>query len=526
MTSPARAWRVAPRVALHSALPMISLSSPRSPSAPAQPSSSPPAAPSGHHGWALAMLLIGAILPPLDYFIVNLALPAIHAGIGASDSQLQFVISAYACANAVVLITGGRLGDLYGRKRMFMIAMAGFVAASALCGMAPDANVLIAGRVLQGVFAATLTPQVLATIRSVFSPHEQVRVMGLFGFVYGLAAVIGQLGGGALISLHPFGLGWRAIFLVNLPIGLVALFGSWRHLPENRPPRGAGIDLPGTLLLSMFLLALIVPLTRGPEVGWPLWTWLGFAAAAVLLPLFIGVERARLARGHDPLLDLRLFANPVVTLGLLLAFLFYWMSVFFLAFGIYLQSGLQWTQLQAGLAILPFGLGFLAAPLLLPRLVARLGAQPTLSASFAMLSVGLGLAAQWAGARAPGWAFYAGLVVAGAGQGLTLPSVLRIVLGEVAPERAGVASGMITAMLQIGSAVGAAVLGGVFFAALGPHPDAAAYLYAFRHALHALLLVLVACIALSLLFAPLHARRRRRALSPSPCAMREGATRP
>lgn len=487
---------------------------------PRAPSSAQRAgAPSTHHGWALAMLLIGAILPPLDYFIVNLALPAIHEGLGASDSQLQFVISAYACANAVVLITGGRLGDLYGRKRMFMIAMAGFVVASALCGVAPNADVLVAGRVLQGVFAATLTPQVLATIRSVFSPREQVRVMGLFGFVYGLAAVVGQLGGGALISLHPFGLGWRAIFLVNLPIGVVALVGSWRHLPESRPPRGAAIDVPGTLLLSSFLLALIYPLTRGRELGWPAWTWLCFACAAVLLALLVTVEHRRQTAGLDPLLDLRLFGNPVVTLGLLLAFLFYWMSVFFLAFGIYLQSGLHWSPLHSGLAILPFGMGFLAAPLLLPRLISRLGAQPTLSASFVLLSVGLGLAAASARVAAPAWTFYAGLVLAGAGQGLTLPSVLRIVLAEVQPERAGVASGVITAMLQIGSAVGAAVLGGVFFAALGPRPDAAAYLCGFRQSMHALLLVLIACIALSLLFAPLRRRRSRDAqgLSPGAC---------
>ncbi len=474
---------------------------------------SPPGAQRGsqHHGWALAMLLIGAILPPLDYFIVNLALPAIRGGLGASDSQLQFVISAYACANAVVLITGGRLGDLYGRKRMFLIAMAGFVAASALCGLAPSAGVLVAGRVLQGVFAATLTPQVLATIRSVFSAREQVRVMGLFGFVYGVAAVVGQLGGGALISLHPFGLGWRAIFLVNLPIGLVALLGSWRHLPESRPPRGASIDLPGTILLSGLLLLLIVALTRGPEQGWPSWTRWSLAAAALLLPLFVHVERRRLDAGQDPLTDLRLFGNPVFTLGLLLAFLFYWMSVFFMGFGIYLQAGLRWSPLQSGLAILPFGLGFLAAPLLLPRLGSRLGAHGTLSLSFGLLAAGLALAAWRAGSEAPGALFYAGLAIAGAGQGLTLPSVLRIVLAEVAPERAGVASGMITATLQIGSAVGAAVLGGVFFAALGAHPVAIDYLRAFRLSLHDLVLLLLACFALTLLFVPLQARRRKAA---------------
>ena len=492
------------------------------PPTPAPTASCPPPrspAPTSHHGWALAMLLIGAILPPLDYFIVNLALPAIRGGLGASDAQLQLVISAYACGNAVVLITGGRLGDLYGRKRMFMLAMAGFVAASALCGLAPDATILVGGRALQGVCAAVLTPQVLATIRSVYAPREQARVMGLFGFVYGLAAVIGQLGGGALISLHPFGLGWRAIFLVNLPIGLVALAGSARHLPESRAPRGARIDLPGTALLSLLLLLLIYPLTRGREEGWPAWTWVSLATSALLLPVFVGVEHRRQQRGLDPLLDLRLFGNPVVALGMALAFLFYWMGVFFLAFGIYLQSGLRWSPLLSGLAILPFGLGFLSAPLLLPRLLSRLGESGTLGSSFALLAGGLALVAQAAGGAAPGWLFYLGLGAAGAGQGLTLPSVLRIVLAEVAPERAGVASGMITATLQIGSAVGIAVLGGVFFSTLGNAPGANDYARAFRLALYLLVLLLLACLGLSRLLLPLRRlKHRRAAAAPSICA--------
>ncbi|KAB0651285.1 MFS transporter, partial [Burkholderia territorii] len=251
------------------------------------------APPRSHHGWALVVLLVGAILPPLDYFIVNLALPAIRDGIGARPAELQLVVSAYACANAVVQITGGRLGDLYGRKRMFMIGMAGFVVASALCGLAGSGAVLVGGRVLQGLFAAILAPQVLATIRSVFSPHEQVRVMGFYGFVFGLAAVIGQLGGGALISLHPFGLGWRAIFLVNVPIGILALLGSWRFIPESRTPRGQRIDVPGTVLLSLFLLMLVYPLTHGREAGWPLWMVACAAGALPMLGALLAVEARR-----------------------------------------------------------------------------------------------------------------------------------------------------------------------------------------------------------------------------------------
>lgn len=459
-----------------------------------------------HRGWALVVLLVGAILPPLDYFIVNLALPAIRDGLGAQPAELQLVVSAYACANGVAQITGGRLGDLYGRKRIFMTGMAGFVLASTLCGLAGSGSVLVAGRILQGLFAAILAPQVLATIRSVFTPHEQVRVMGLYGFVFGLAAVIGQLGGGALISLHPFGLGWRSIFLVNLPIGVLALLGSWRFIPESRPPRGQRIDLPGTLLLSLFLLMLIYPLTRGREAGWPLWMLACLAGSLPLLGLLLRVEWRRLVRGHDPLLDVRLFRNPVVALGLALAFLFYTMSAFFLTYGIYLQGGLHWSPLASGLAILPFGLGFLSSPLLMPRLVYRLGGYRVLTLGFALLAAGLATSAALAGTGAPSPGFYVGLMAIGLGQGLVLPSVVRLVLAEVAPERAGVASGMVTATLQIGAAVGAATLGGLFFSRLGVTPHAADYVHAFRTSMFALVAILLASVALSTALGPMHRR--------------------
>lgn len=459
-----------------------------------------------HHGWALVVLLVGALLPPVDYFIVNLALPAIHDGLGASSAQLQLVVSAYACANAVAQITGGRLGDLYGRKRMFMIGMAGFVLASTVCGLAPSGGVLVSGRILQGLFAAVLAPQVLATIRSVFTPHEQIRVMGFYGFVFGVAAVIGQLGGGALISLHPYGLGWRAIFLVNLPIGLLALVGSWRFIPESRPQTHARIDVPGSALLSLFLLMIVYPLTQGRENGWPMWMLACLALAAPMLALLLHVERRTLAAGSDPLLDVRLFRNPVVALGLTLAFLFYTLSAFFLSYGIYLQGALQWSPLACGVAILPFGLGFLGSPLLMPRLVARFGSFRVLTLGFAMISIGLSTAAALAHSGAPGTGFYLGLAAMGIGQGLVLPSVVRIVLAEVEPARAGVASGMVTAMLQIGAAVGAASFGGLFFARIGAHPVAADYAAAFKAAMFALVIVLWGCMLLSMWLPSLHRR--------------------
>jgi EmrB/QacA subfamily drug resistance transporter len=461
---------------------------------------------SGHHGWALVVLLVGAILPPIDYFIVNLALPAIRDGLGAQAADLQLVVSAYACANAVMLITGGRLGDLYGRKRVFMAGMAGFVVASTLCGLATTGSALVAGRVLQGLFAAILAPQVLATIRSVFTPREQVRVMGFYGFVFGVAAVIGQLGGGALISLHPFGLGWRAIFLVNLPIGVLALIGSWRFIPESRPPSGKRIDVPGTILLSLFLLMVVYPLTRGRESGWPLWMLACLIGSLPMLGLLLRVEWQSLVNGKDPLLDVRLFRNPVIALGLTLAFLFYTTSAFFLSYGIYLQGGLHWSPLDSGLAILPFGLGFLSSPLLMPRLVHRFGGYRVLTLGFGMLAGGVAVAGALTGVGAPRPGFYLGLAAIGIGQGLVLPSILRIVLAEVKPERAGIASGMVTATLQIGAAAGAAALGGVFFSRLGAAPAAVDYVHAFRVAMFSLAAILLPCVVISTALGPLHRR--------------------
>src|SRR6266702_4834672 len=201
-------------------------------------------------GLALAVLFVGAFLAPLDYFIVNLALPAIHTGLNASDAQLQLIVSAYASAYAVLLITGGRLGDLFGRRRMFMTGMAGFVVASALCGFAPNGHVLVIARIVQGMAASVMAPQVLATVRAVVPLHQQTRVMGFYGFVFGLASIVGQLGGGALITYQPFGLDWRAIFLINIPVGVLAFIGAWKYVPENQSATREGVDLKGVALLS------------------------------------------------------------------------------------------------------------------------------------------------------------------------------------------------------------------------------------------------------------------------------------
>ena len=431
----------------------------------------------------ITVLLMGAFLPPLDFYIVNLALPAIRNGLQATGGQLQLIVSCYSSAYAVFLITGGRLGDLYGRKRMFIAGMAGFILASAICGLAPNGSVLILGRILQGASAAVMAPQVLATIRTIFSAEEQPRVIGLYGSVFGLASIVGQLFGGVLITLHPLGLTWQSIFLINIPIGIIALIGAMRFLPEIRPLSRPKIDLAGVLLLSLFLTSIIYPLTRGREAGWPAWTFLSFAASVPLLILFVWFEGWLGQTGGSPLVDLSLFKNSTFVAGLAMAFLFYCISVFFLTFGIYLQSGLGWTSLASGIGILPFAFGFFAGTLRSAKLYARIG-NHILSVGFGLLAGGFAItAASLYTGFGPGIIFYLGLICAGVGQGLLQPSTVRIVLTEVEPAQAGLAAGVVTSTLQVGAAVGVAAVGSVFFTVLDQQAAARAYGNAFASAL-------------------------------------------
>lgn len=469
-------------------------------SATAASSSSTQTAPRGERqGLALAVLFVGAFLAPLDYFIVNLALPSIHAGLNATNAQLQLVVSAYASSYAVLLITGGRLGDLYGRRRMFMTGMAAFVIASALCGFATSGHMLVISRIVQGIAAAVMAPQVLATVRAVVPLHRQTKVMSLYGFMFGLSSIVGQLGGGALITYHPFGLDWRIIFLINIPIGIVAFIGTWKFVPENQPATRAGIDLKGVALLSAVLLLIIYPMTHGREAGWPVWTFVMFALAVPVFALFVTTERRVERNGGYPLVDLQLFRNPAFALGLVLAFLFYCNSAFFLTYGIFLQTGLHWTPLASGMAIMPFALGFVAGPLTSPMVVKRIGSH-VLTLGFAMMTVGFTITG-WASAHSvtPDLLFYLGLVCAGIGHGLLLPSIVRIVLLEVTPEKAGLASGVVSSTLQIGSAFGTAAISGAFFGVIGGHSTPHAYAHGFQFSLAINALLMFVCIGLSVL---------------------------
>lgn len=445
----------------------------------------------------LPIILAGAMLGPIDFFIVNVALPTIQTGLNMSAAQTQFVVAAYTVAYAVLLTIGGRLGDLYGRKRMFMSGMVGFGVASGLCGFAPNADWLIFGRLMQGTMAAVMAPQVLAMIHTIFPLAERPRALGIFGAVFGLASIVGQLAGGFLVALHPAGFTWQAIFLVNLPICAPVIVAAAFLLPEHRPSRGAQPDIPGILLLTLTLLLLVYPAVEGREAGWPAWSFIAFACVLPCLAAFVQVERWQMARGRAPLVDLRLFANPRFVLGLVIGLLFYAAAVFFLTYALYLQDGLGWTALSASLAILPFGFGFFLGPFATPMLLRRMG-PAVLNLGFGLMAFGNACAlASVIMTGNPGPLLYFGLFCAGLGQGFVLPSLLRVVLQEANAEHAGLASGLVNSILQIGAALSISVVGGVFFSVLGPWPDTPHYANAFAATLACIVADNLVCFGLA-----------------------------
>jgi MFS family permease len=413
---------------------------------------------------ALAILLTGAFLPPLDFFIVNVALPSIRGDLHASAASLQLIMSAYAVAYAVLLILGGRLGDLYGRRRMFLIGLAGFAAASALCGFAWSANALVAGRIVQGVAAAVLAPQALASIHHLFSAAEKPKALGLFGFTLGSAAVVGQILAGILIDSSS--LGWRVVFLINLPVTALAIPAALFFLPESRGGRNSRLDVGGALWLMAALAALVVPLIEGRELGWPLWTFALLALSPILGLVFWRHEHRLVARGGNPLVHPDAFSEPGLLRGLTATLVFYSMASFFLIFPMYEQFGLGFGARAAGLAFLPFGAGFLVGSQFARFAAARLGAHAA-SAGMATTALAM-LVLAFLVRRHASVGVEPVLLIMGLGQGTAMPVMIRTVIDRVDARWSGLASGLVNATLQIGAALSVAIIGGLFFSRIGP----------------------------------------------------------
>lgn len=418
---------------------------------------------------ALVILLAGAFLPPLDFFIVNVALPSIREDFQASASTMQLIISGYATTYAVVLITGGRLGDLYGRRSVFLSGMLGFAAASALCGFAWSPSALIVGRVLQGIAAAIMAPQALASINAIFPDYEKSKALSFYALTFGLASMAGLFLGGALIALDIFGLGWRAIFLINLPVIAIVAPAAIIMLRETHSDHPSKLDLGGALLIALALFALIAPLIEGREQGWPIWLLLTLAASPLLFLLFWRHERNLEAAGGDPILAPSLLEVPGLKRGLVAALFFYSLAAFWLVFSVYEQSGLRRTPFEAGLAILPAAVGFVLGPFASERILSLFGRYSA--------AVGMGLQAGGLFATAAlissdhAQFLFLALFLIGMGQGIALPNLLKSVVQRVGRTQSGLASGLVNSMLQIGGAFAAAIIGGLFFSILRSATD-------------------------------------------------------
>lgn len=439
--------------------------------------STPPAgAVSGPPWLGLTVLLLAGFVTIFDLFVVNVAIPNMQAGLGASFAQIGFIVAGYELAFGVLLITGGRLGDLFGRRRLFVVGMAGFTLASALCGLAPSAGFLIGARVLQGLAAALLFPQVYASIRVNFDGDDGRRAFGLLGMTLGLAAIAGQVLGGWLVHADLFGLGWRSIFLTNVPIGLFAIAAA-RCIPESCAPQRPALDWTGVALVSAGLTLLLVPLIKGPGQGWPAWSlWALMTAVALLLMFYRQQEQRRMAGGL-PLVDMRLLAQRRFALGALLVLLVYsTSSSFFLCFALLVQTGLGLDPFVAGSIFAPCSVGFVLASLTAPRLMAQWGTRTIVAGALVYaVSIGLLIAqVQIAGAELVPTRLIPVLIVVGAGQGFIMTPLLNLVLGFVDEAQAGMASGVISTVQQIGAALGVAVVGILFGAALAAGDGAVA----------------------------------------------------
>ena len=433
------------------------------------------------HRALLPVVLTAAFMITLDFFIVNVAIPSLQRELHAGAAAIQWVVAGFGLAVAAVLITASRLGDAFGRRRVFTVGLVLFTVTSAACGVAPTAGLLVAGRVLQGISAGLMTPQVLAILRTSYSGQAQARAFSMFGLSLGIGAVSGQLIGGLLIRADVFGLDWRTCFLINVPVGAAAVALTPRVVPESRGPARAALGIPGMVIASVALVAIVLPLIQGRQAGWPAWTWPSLAGGCLLLAAFAWYQHRVAARGGAPLIDPALFRERAVTTGLL-AQLVFWtgQASFFLVLALYLQEGRGLTALASGVVFTAIGAGYLVTSSTAHHLARLLGRQVIAVGAVIMAA---GLALLWAGAAAGaggagseggagvGW-LVPGLLVDGLGMGMVLAPLAVTVLARVSPQHAGPAAGVLSTVQQAGNALGVALLGIVFYGALGsgvPH---------------------------------------------------------
>ena len=452
-------------------------------------------APAAHRWRALSVCLVALFATLLDVSVTNVALPSIGAATGAGPSQLQWVVSGYVLTFGLVPVIGGRLGDDRGRRMMFLVGVGGFTVTSALVGVAPSPGVLVAARLLQGLFGGLINPQVSGLVQQLFRPGERGRAFGAIGAVVGTATAVGPVLGGLLIGLGGEDWGWRLVFFVNVPVGVVAMVLAWRWLPRRARPEAAArrrLDVPGALLLGLATFCVLFPTVQYDTVRDPRLFWV-LVPAVPLGTAFLVRERLLTRRRADPLVDLRLFQQPSYAVGVGLALLYFCgYTGLPLVLSLYLQLGRGLDALHAGLTVTSFAAGSAVAAPLAGRLVARAG-RPLVVGALVLFGVGAVAVGLVVRTDPDDIAFRLALplLLLGLGSGAIITPNQALSLQDVDPRMGGAAGGVLQTAQRIGSAIGQAVIGAVFFAALGGRPPTGSPAYS---------TAMAACVLVTLAF--------------------------
>ena len=417
---------------------------------------------------ALAVILVGPFLGVIDFFIANIGVPSIRLSLGASFSEMELVIAGYGLTYAVCLITGGRLGDIYGRKMTFILGMIGFTLTSAFCGLAPTPSWLIFWRLVQGCTAAAMFPQALSFIQVNFTGSAKRIAFSLYGAMIGFGSIVGQLLGGFLIHANLFQLGWRPIFLINLPIGIATIISASFLLKESRAKAAPKLDLGGVGILTIGLALFSYPFMEGPERGWAPWTWVCLLASFPVLWAFWLFERRQSAKNQFPLIEPMLFRDRGFVVGLIVTCIYFaGHSSMILVLSLYLQFSLGLNPMYAGFALVPFSFAFLLGSTVSGKINGYLGRR-SLHLGVAVLVIGI-LALAFLAAPAPGH-LTAGFVLAcfiyGIGRGLVTSPLYNTVLSGIPHKDAGAASGVTSTMPQLANSIGIALIGAVVFSTI------------------------------------------------------------
>lgn len=419
---------------------------------------------------ALIVVALAFVMDLLDSTIVNIAIPSIQANLGASYATIQWLVAGYALAFALLLVTGGRMGDVFGYKKIFMIGVGGFTIASLLSGIAWNSDMLVVTRVLQGAMAALMGPQVMSLMQVMYKPEERSSVNGLFGALGGIAASLGPIIGGLLIKANIAGLDWRPIFLINVPVGLFGLWAAVKYLPNGKSPHPLKLDIVGTAILIFALGFLAFPLIEGRDLGWPMWSYVMLAASVPALITFAWWQRRKMAKDGSPLVMPVLFRMRSFVTGLFVNVIFEAaMLSFFLTFTLMLQAGLGFSPIHAALTGLPLSFGIAVCMATLGTTVVPKIGRYSISIGTVVMGLGLGLSA-WIlhhyQLALHSWQLIPALLLIGFGMGLVFSPLFAVVLTDVDTKHAGSASGTLSAVQQIGGAVGIALIGVIFFGQL------------------------------------------------------------